>query len=364
MDGDGSRERRNAPRFAARIKVGFRSVEELVTAYTGDLSRGGLFVTAAQQLPPGSRVQLQIELPDGGPPARIAAVVRYVIDAQTAAAEGRSPGMGMEFLEAEAAPLGDRISRFLEASLEVEGAPEVEPLKVLVVDDSASYRKAVEQALRRLGHQVATAENGLTALGMAMKSPPDLVLSDVTMPVMDGWKLLRQLRTREATASVPVIFLTTLDSEDDRIRGYELGVDDYIAKPFVEEELLARVSRVVRRARQEEPAGADEGMSGDLRQVSLPSLLAFMEAERRGGILTVRSPHGEARVGVSGGSVVSVDLPGADAGGPLLERLIRLLDWAEGRFELREGAAPSGAETVSVQAALLEHARRIDESSA
>jgi uncharacterized protein (TIGR02266 family) len=363
MAGDGHGDRRSHPRFAARIKVRFRSVEELVTAYSGDLSQGGLFVTSAQQLPPGSRVQLSLDLPDGQPPALIPARVKYALDAAAARAQGKQPGMGMEFLEEHTAPLGERIARFLDRTVEAEAGQTAAPIHVLVVDDSATYRSALERALSGAGHRVTTAEHGLAALGLAMKAPPDLVLSDVTMPVMDGWKLLRQLRSRPATAGVPVVFLTTLDSERDRIRGYELGVDDYIAKPFVTEELLARVQRVVARARREGPAGGEAtGLSGELRQVSLPSLLAFAEAERRSGLLVLRGPEGEARVGLSGGAVVSVEGADVDPGAPLLERLLPLLDRTSGRFDLRDAEPPGEDERVSVQQALLEHARRVDEA--
>ncbi|HJL19232.1 MAG TPA: response regulator [Sandaracinaceae bacterium LLY-WYZ-13_1] len=370
MTEEGQRpDRRRTPRYAARIKVRFRSVDELVTAYTADVSRGGLFVTSAQQLPPGTEVQLSLELPDDGAPALVPAKVRYVVDAEQARAEGRQAGMGVAFAPDTAGALAERIARVLDADVEDQPpAPDAatEPFHVLVVDDSASYRAAVQEALRAAGHRVTVAEHGLAALGLAMKSPPDLVLSDVTMPVMDGWKLLRQLRGREATATVPVVFLTTLDSERDRIRGYELGVDDYIAKPFVAAELLVRVERVVVRARREGPAGGEgSGMRGDLRQVSLPSLLAFAEAERRSGTLEVRGPAGRARVVLKGGRIAEVELPEPRPPGALLERALVLLDWAEGRFALVEASRRDEApppDAVSIQAALLEHARRADEA--
>lgn len=362
---DSLSERRRAPRFAARIKVNFRSVDELVTAYTADLSHGGLYVAASVQLPAGTDVQLSLELPDGGPPARIPARVAYVLTGEQAEAQARQPGMGMQFHEGEAAELGRRIAAYLSSSMEEppEDAPE-EPdhrLRVLVVEDSALQRNRVVGALRRAGHHVATAEHGLAALGKALKDPPDVVLTDVNMPVMDGWQLLRLLRSRDGTRSVPVVFLTTLGSEQDRIRGYEAGVDDYMAKPFVDEELVARVRRVVSRARAEGDRTSYSGLTGDLRQVSIASLLSFAEAERRSGLLTVRRAEGEARLGLVDGAIVSVDLPGAPPI-PLFERVLRLLDYEEGRFELSAVPVVAGDERVLVQFALLEHARRMDEA--
>lgn len=361
-----SADRRVANRFAARIKVNFRSVDELVTAYTGDLSQGGLYVAAAQQLPAGTEVQLSLELPDGGPPARIPARVAYALSAEEATAQGRQPGMGMEFLEVHTRQLARRIAAYVSSSVEMDApAEETSFISVLVVEDSATQRSKVLQALSAAGLQVIEAEHGLEALGKAIKSQPDLVLTDVNMPVMDGWQLLRLLRGRPDTKNVPIVFLTTLGSEQDRIRGYEAGVDDYISKPFIDEELVARVRRVVARARAEHGLREHDeyGMSGDLRQVSVASLLAFAEAERRSGLVTLHGPRGEASVGLHQGVVISVDLPEGNEA-PLFERLIEIIDWDVGRFDLSEGELVDRGEAVIVQQALLEHARRKDEAGA
>jgi len=360
-------DRRHAPRFSARIKVNFRSVDELVTAYTSDLSQGGLYVAASVQLPPGTLVLLSLELPEaGGVPARVPARVAYVLDAEAAAKQGRPPGMGMQFREEDTAELGRRIASFLASSVGAEEHAAEDPgagLDVLVVEDSASQRGRVVAALQAAGHRVTTAEHGLEGLGKALKDPPDVVLTDVNMPVMDGWQLLRLLRARESTRSVPVVFLTTLDSDRDRIRGYEAGVDDYIAKPFADEELCARVRRVFLRVRNEGDRDDYSGLTGDLRQVSVASLLAFSEGERRSGMLTLRRTDGEARIGLERGAVISVDLPGGATPNVLLERLMQVLDWEEGRFELSQVELVAGTESISVQMALLEHARRKDEAS-
>ena len=355
-------ERRTGRRFAARIKVNFRSVEELVTAYTGDVSRGGLFVTATQQLPPGTDVQLAMELPDGGPPALVPARVAYALSVEEAQAQGKQPGMGMTFLESDVASLAERIATFLASSVDAEEDEHAEPLHVLVVDDSKAYRLTVEKAMKAAGHRVTLAEHGLEALGKALKDLPDVILTDVTMPVMDGWQLLRLVRAREATRAIPVAFMSSLDSDADRIKGYELGVDDYIGKPIASSELVARVQRIVARG-QREGGAVDTGMSGDLRQVALPSLLAFAEAERRTGLLSIVGPLGEASIGLSGGAVISVDLP-KPSPPSLFERLIAALDWQEGRFVLRSVELVAGEEAISVQQALLEHARRVDEAGA
>jgi two-component system chemotaxis response regulator CheY len=360
------KDRRSAARFAARIKVSFRSVDELVSAYTGDLSQGGLYVATAQQLPPGSEVVLSLELPDGGPPARIPARVAFSVGPDQAAKEARQPGMGMQFLELHAKQLARRIAAYVAASVDPEPTSgELSLLNVLVVEDSPVMRDKIANALGQAGMEVTLSENGLDGLGKAIKERPDIVLSDVNMPVMDGWQLLRLLRAREDTKNLPFMFLTTLDSDQDRIRGYETGVDDYMGKPFVDGELVARVRRVVARARAEH--GVREhgplGMTGDLRQVSVASLLAFAESERRSGLLTLSGPRGEARVGLHQGVVIAVELPDSSRA-PMIERLIGLVDWDVGRFDLTEMELVDGGEAVLIQHALLEHARRKDEAGA
>ena len=355
-----SDERRTSRRFVSRIRVRFRSLEDLVTTYTGDVSRGGLYVTASRQLPLGTEVELSLELPDGLPPALIPARVSYVLDEDAARARGKAPGMGMQFVDRDTAALAHRIAEYLATAVDAATLPGDQPLHVLVIDDSSSYRNEIATALAAAGHRVSVSENGLAGLGKAIKEAPDLVLSDVNMPVMDGWQLLRLLRGRPATARIPVVFLTTLGSEQDRIRGYEAGVDDYIPKPFTRDELLARVRRVVARDDRSQGAGAPS-MCGDLAQVSLPSLLAFLEAERRSGLLSVRRRDGETRVRLVGGAVAQVELAGAASSPDLFERLLRVLDLIDGRFELRADAGGPTGPVVSVQQALLEHARRADE---
>jgi len=356
--------RRRGRRFAARIKVRFRSIEELVTAYTEDVSRGGLFVTAGQQLPPGTEVQLSLELPDGAAPALVPARVAYVLDEATARTQGRNPGMGMQFLEEDVAPLAERIAVFLSETIGSGEHERPEPIQALVVDDSAAYRDLVAQSLMDAGHFVTVAENGLEALGRAMRRPPDIVLTDVNMPVMDGWQLLRLLRAREETKKVPIVFLTSLDTERDRIKGYQRGVDDYIAKPFAGAELVARVLRIVMRSRWEGHVYSnDTTMTGDLRQVTLHSLLAFAEAERRSALITIQASKTTARISVRKGVVSSVHVPDPNAPETLLERLLMVLDWADGRFFMEDVELPESDEMVVVQMALMEHARRKDEAN-
>lgn len=112
--------------------------------------------------------------------------------------------------------------------------------RILLVDDNADMRGYVKRLLGDNYH-VRSASNGLDALNMALENPPDLVLTDVMMPGLDGFGLLRELRASESTKTVPVILLSARAGEDARVEGMEAGADDYVVKPFTARELLARV---------------------------------------------------------------------------------------------------------------------------
>jgi len=116
--------------------------------------------------------------------------------------------------------------------------------RVLIVDDEPRILKFLELRLKASGYKVLTAGNGLEALEQAEAQEPDLVVLDVVMPKKDGFETLRELR---AFSSVPVIILSAKEADTDKIRGLELGADDYLAKPFSPEELIARIEAVRRR---------------------------------------------------------------------------------------------------------------------
>lgn len=119
---------------------------------------------------------------------------------------------------------------------------------ILVVDDEPKIVKLARDYLQRQGYQVATAADGPTALAIARRDKPALVVLDLNLPGMDGLDVCRALR-RES--DVPIIMLTARIEETDRLIGLELGADDYITKPFSPRELVARVRAVLRRARGE-----------------------------------------------------------------------------------------------------------------
>ena len=119
--------------------------------------------------------------------------------------------------------------------------------RLLVVDDEPNLLRAVAVVLRGEGFEVSTARSGREALVAVTKNTPDLIVSDVRMPGMDGFELARRLRRAPNFALLPIIFLTAKDETEDRVEGFRAGVDVYLTKPFEPDELVAVINSILQR---------------------------------------------------------------------------------------------------------------------
>ena len=119
--------------------------------------------------------------------------------------------------------------------------------RLLVVDDEPNLLRAVAAVLRDENFDVTTARNGREALISVAQSQPDLIVSDVRMPGMDGFELARRLRSAANFALIPIVFLTAKDEIEDRVEGFRAGVDVYLTKPFEPDELVAVIRGILRR---------------------------------------------------------------------------------------------------------------------
>ncbi|HET9530662.1 MAG TPA: response regulator transcription factor [Blastocatellia bacterium] len=119
--------------------------------------------------------------------------------------------------------------------------------RLLVVDDEPNLLRAVAACLRSEGYEVVTARSGKDALVSLAESIPDLIISDIRMPGMDGHALAHRIRSSPRTALIPIVFLTAKDQKSDRIEGFRTGADAYITKPFEPDELLAVLTSIFNR---------------------------------------------------------------------------------------------------------------------
>lgn len=254
--------------------------------------------------------------------------------------------------------------------------------RILIVDDDPWILRMVSTLLEKRGYAIVTASDGEEALQRAEEVRPDLVVTDVMMPKMDGWELVRGLRARPHLALIPVLFLTALNGEEDRMRGFRLGADDFLPKPFRFEELDQRVQnalkkRQVAQAKAAEVAQApvaaanapvrSSGIQGTLEQLGLSSLLVMVEMERKSGILRLERKGMTGRIFVRDGRVIAARLDGDRAPEKArkgAETVYHLLTWADGRFEFSAVEVEMEDEVQSSTTHLLmEGARLIDEQN-
>jgi two-component system phosphate regulon response regulator PhoB len=176
--------------------------------------------------------------------------------------------------------------------------------RILVVDDEPDILSILVYQLSRDGFRLSTAVNGQSAISSAIEDPPDLIILDLMLPLVDGYDVLKTLRRNDRTTSVPIILLTARREEEERIRGFEYGADDYVTKPFSARELTFRVKALLRRSRAEPvsqsrllkmgPVEVDQeahqafadGEEMDLTPLEYRLLVVFLE--RRGRVQTRR----------------------------------------------------------------------------
>ena len=148
--------------------------------------------------------------------------------------------------------------------------------QILVVDDEPDILSVLVYHLSREGYRVTTAVNGQGALMAAAAERPDLIILDLMLPGMDGYEVLQRLRHADRTAAIPVILLTARREEEERVKGFEVGADDYITKPFSARELTLRVEALLRRSKAE-PVSASRRISVGPVELDREAHRAFSE---------------------------------------------------------------------------------------
>ncbi len=136
--------------------------------------------------------------------------------------------------------------------------------QIVIIEDDSLIAEPVARALRAAGYDTMTANSGKTGLDLVLNLKPDLVLLDIMLPEMDGWAVCKEIRQ---SSLVPIVMLTALNEEIDRVLGLELGADDYLTKPFSTRELIARIKAMLRRVEFDRAELSAEQVThvGDLR---------------------------------------------------------------------------------------------------
>ncbi len=234
--------------------------------------------------------------------------------------------------------------------------------RVLLAEDEALMAQMMADMLTETQIAVTVAHNGREALRLVGATRPDLILLDCMMPELDGFEVAAALKANPETQDIPIIFLTARGRVEDKIRGLELGADDYLIKPVRREEMLARVRNVLRRLESRRAAAPAESslMRGRLEVMGLPNIFQVLEAERRTGTLRLTRDGRRGEILFLEGRVayaVEGERQGEAA-------VYRMLAWNTGDFELEQtsGSGPASAQiTRSNQSLLVEGMRRLDE---
>jgi DNA-binding response OmpR family regulator len=326
-------------------------------AVSQDLSPYGMFVRLSPPLPAGSVVQVVIS-PNGQRQVMTGQVTHALseIEARTL---GRFPGIGVMFREpmrpSEQAFL-DAIKRILERHTQVRPRAD---LRILVADSQTRILERLSTSLDIAGFSVATARNGMEALGSCLSRAPDVALIERDMPVVDGLHVLQEMGRHAELASVPVMMMSQNATDLARLQAFQLGAVDFIPKPFTVLEVILRARRWAR-ASQRDPERVV--LRGTLSELNLPSLLQMLESEKKTGQLAVTRDQLVAWIDFVDGKIVRAR--SSEVEGDARDIVMKVLDWKHGFFELSAGSPAPGTIEMesSVTHILLEHARLADEA--
>ena len=233
---------------------------------------------------------------------------------------------------------------------------------LLLVDGDPRSLRVLEVSLKKAGFNVTTAVNGRDALEQVELAAPDLVISETTLDEIDGFNFCQRLKANPAWADIPFVFLTAQTDIESKIKGLELGVDDYLTKPIYIKEIVARARILLQkrqRTRIEERRDGRTRFAGRLSDMPVVDLIQTVEISRKSGLIAFTGEGGkQAAIYFRDGKVIDAEA------GPLQaeDAVYRLLTWNEGEFEVVfRTVRRRDAITVSSQALLMEGMRRLDE---
>jgi CheY-like chemotaxis protein len=235
----------------------------------------------------------------------------------------------------------------------------VSTLKILIVDDNPTILKLVCQSLEKCG-ELFTATDGADALMKAIEVKPDLIVSDYSMPVMDGRALFDKLRSRKETQNIPFVFLASQKEIDERLRMAVDGVEDYFIKPFFMRDLFPQTRRIIARLLQQRMEKEGAGIKGRLAEISLIDWVQTLDQGRKTCALILRSGGEEGTLYFRDGQVTHA-VCGGLTGDPAV---FKVLTWTDGDWEVDfQKSSCERTTTMSTQGLLMEGLRLLDETN-
>jgi CheY-like chemotaxis protein len=237
----------------------------------------------------------------------------------------------------------------------------MKPQRILIADDDAKLLALLTSSLKKSGYETTEALDGEAALEQVKQEKPDLILADITMPKIDGFELCKLIRENPDTADIPFIFLTAKGELNDRVKGLNLGADDYISKPFHISEVTARIKSILQRSAMvtdvPEPE-VETDLKGNLQQMSLAEILQTLGMAKKSGGLKIVKESQVGKIYFDSGDVVQASLEKYKSE----EAVYRILAWDEGYFEFDStDETDKPAISTSTTSLLMEGFRQRDE---
>ncbi|MCX4244061.1 response regulator [Paraliomyxa miuraensis] len=232
---------------------------------------------------------------------------------------------------------------------------------LLIVDGDARNRRVLEVSLRKAGFSITPAESAEEALDFLQHAEPDLIISDTRLPSRDGFDFCMEVKGNQRWKQIPFIFLTSEKSIEDKVRGLELGVEDYLTKPIYIREITTRVTMLLQRKqheRLEKKDAARTKFSGQLADMAVVDLVQTIEISRKTGTISLSTDFGEATVWFRDGAIIDAEMGRLQG----VAAVYRLLGQSDGHFDVE--FKPVNRHQViqeGTQAILMEGMRRVDE---
>jgi CheY-like chemotaxis protein len=210
---------------------------------------------------------------------------------------------------------------------------------ILLVDDDITLRELLADALENEGFTILRAGNGEEGVAAALAGRPDLVISDIVMPEMNGWELCQTLRTLPSTRTVPFLFLSSLEQRPEKLLALRLGADDFMSKPFHLGAILAKVRQLVGRVEQREKVlgGTPEQAGPDALESMLIDTVEFLRGSKRTGVISVNAGPFKGLIYLEGGALKHAVF-GGKRGEAALLAMLRL---AGSQVVFKEGSYPN-----------------------
>lgn len=236
------------------------------------------------------------------------------------------------------------------------------PKKILIVDDNKTVRTLLSINLRKENFEVIEAENGVEGLQMVNDHLPDLVISDIIMPQMDGFEFCRKVRETSKSPMVPFMFLTSIDQVATELRGLRTGADDYLIKSNIKkEELVGKVSAMLQKSNEYKQAEnqMQEGLYGKFSDLSLVDVFQLLIMNKKTGLLTITRDSDKAEITFEDGRMLHAEYKqfvGEEA-------VYNLGEWKTGVFKF-ESVEPKVTPTIhsATMNILMEYCRITDEN--